>query len=156
MKNTTPRTWLFAIVVTLAAATFITFTGWLLASPADQITQAVTASGAPSVSKASADTFLNAFSSALVEADPGQTKAYVDAARKMRPDLSTQITAGATEVNDSAADSTTDDHHVSRHRRFVRICCRGHTLVLPPPVARHFLETHPGCMRGACHHPPSA
>ena len=130
---------------------FVTVTGWLLASPSDEINKALTSSGNADAKKASATAFLDAFTSALVQADESQTSAYVTAAQQLRPDLKDQIAAAATQANTASDDASSDsDHHVSGHRKKVKICCRGHTLVLPPKVARHYLETHPQCTRGPC------
>src|ERR1041385_3477558 len=38
MKTNTPQTWLAALCVGLIAACFVTVTGWLLASPSEEIT----------------------------------------------------------------------------------------------------------------------
>ncbi len=151
MKTKSPRTWLTALVVLFTVGLFITVTGWLLASPSDEISRAVVAGGRNNVKAANADQFINAFSSVLVGVDESESASYVAAAKKLRPDLSARITATAAEVDSALADPNTDDaERVSRHRRRVRICCDGHQFSLPPKKARHYLATHPECSRGPC------
>ncbi len=76
MKNKSSRNWAVALFVTLAACLFVTVTGWLFAapSPTQEITQAVAASGKQDVKKADPDTFLNAFSSVLVNTEAGKVR----------------------------------------------------------------------------------
>lgn len=151
MKTKSPRTWLSALVVIAAAALFITVTSWLLASPSQDIANAVAAGGKKDVKSADSKTFINAFSSVLVGVDEKESGAYVAAAKKLRPDLSPQITSAAAEVENAPQDTNTDDaERVSGHRRRVRICCDGHQFSLPPNKARHYLQTHPECSRGPC------
>ncbi len=151
MKTKTPRTWLAALVVLFAVAAFITVTGWLLASPSEEISKAVAASGKNNVKAASADQFINAFSSVMVGVDQEDSASYVAAAKKLRPDLAPRITSAAAEVDSDPGEGTTDGpDRVSGHRRRVRICCDGHQFSLPPKKARHFLQNHPECMRGPC------
>lgn len=151
MKTKTPRTWLAALVVLFAVGTFITLTGWLLASPSEEISKAVAASGRNNVKAASADQFINAFSSVLVGVDDEESASYVAAAKKLRPDLAPRITAAATEVDSDPGDNSTESPDwVSKHRRRVRLCCDGHQFSFPPRKARRYLRTHPECMRGPC------
>jgi len=160
MKAKTPRTWLAALLVGLIGACFVTVTGWLLASPSEQITKAVSAGGQPNIQQTDSDAFLDAFASVLVTVKKQDAAPYVAAATKMRPDLKDQISATSGEVYDAAKDGDEiDRHRVSRHRRKVPICCQCpnpnscHTLYFSPREAREFLEKHPQCMRGVC--PPS-
>ena len=151
MKSNTPRTWLAAILVGLVALCFITVTGWLLASPSDQITKAVSASGKTEVKQADADTFLDALSSVLVTVPQKESAPYVAAATKLRPDLKDGIKGTAEDVYGAAKDTNeTDRRRVSRHRRKVPICCHNHTIYLPPQQAQKYLEHHPECTSGVC------
>ncbi len=150
MKNNTPRTWLIATIVTLVAASFVSVTNWLLASPSEAISQAVSSSGATSVEQADADQFLDAVVSVLVGVNEEQSAPYVAAAVAARPDLKDQIMEMADEVNSPSDDDSADRHRVSHHRRRCRICYRGHTRNLPCRQARRFLQTHPRAMRGRC------
>jgi hypothetical protein len=151
MKSKVPRTWLAAILVGLVAVCFISVTGWLLASPSEEITRAVQASGKKEVKQAAADTFLDAFSSVLITVPQKESAPYVAAATKMRPDLKDGIKGTAEDVYGAAKDTDeTDRRRVSRHRRKVPICCHGHTIFLPPQQVEHYLEQHPECTRGAC------
>jgi hypothetical protein len=160
MKTNAPRTWLAALLVGLIAACFITVTGWLLASPSEEITKAVSASGKANVKQTNSDAFLDAFASVLVTVKKKDAAPYVAAATKMRPDLKDQISETSGEVYDAAKDTdAVDQQRVSRHRRKVPICCHCpnpnscHTLYFPPREARKFLEMHPQCMQGVC--PPT-
>jgi hypothetical protein len=153
MKINSPRAWIDVVVVTFAVALFVTVTSWLTASPSDEISQAVTTSGATNIKQATASSFLSAFTSVLARVDDNQMANYVAAAQKLRPDLKDQITAAANDFDLSDETAGNDDHHVSRHRRRVKICCNDrHTLVLPPWKARIYLHTHPECERGACNY----
>lgn len=152
MKKYSTQTWLTALAVTLVAAVYFTVTGWLLATPAQDISHAVNAAGADNVAKASADTFIDAFATVLVGVDENQTKDYVAAAEKLRPDLKGEIDSTVAEVSDQPTDTKTDCHRVSGHRHVVKICCNGHTIILPVRAARHYLACHPRCHRGVCHH----
>jgi hypothetical protein len=162
MKNNVPRTWFTSVIVALVGCLFVTVTGWLLASPAQDISSAVTSGGAKNVKAASADTFVNAFSSVLTGVDDEHSASYVAAAKQMRPDLSKQIDAAANEVENGPSDnSPNEDRRVSRHRRRVPVCCFHHndyhTVFIPQQGVQHFLATHPMCRRGTCashwHHP---
>ncbi|MBA3960634.1 MAG: hypothetical protein H0X40_01875 [Chthoniobacterales bacterium] len=152
MRTKSSSTWLTLLLVVLAAGMFVTVTGWLLASPADDISQAVTSGGKKDVKAADADSFVNAFSSVYVGVEDEKADAYIDAAKKLRPDLAERITSAAAEVDNAPADPNTGvDRRVSRHRHRVQICCSMHTLYLPAKKARYFLATHHTCHRGACH-----
>ena len=151
MKQNAPRTWLAALVISLAAALFVTITGWLLASPSEEITKALSSGGIADVKRADANSFLDAFSSVLVGVDKSETASYVAAAQKLRPDLSRQINAAASEVESDSGDVGPDDSdRVSGHRRRCTICHNHHTLILPCKKARRHLEHHPGDTRGPC------
>jgi hypothetical protein len=134
----------------LAAALFVTVTGWLLASPPDEIKQAVSVTGTGNVKNAAPDAFLDAFSSVLVGVDQSKSAAYVSAAQQLRPDLKEDINVVAAEVASGSADTDDDRHRVSRHRRRCTICLNNHTLHLPCNAARHHLEHHPHDYRGPC------
>ena len=149
MKARSSRTWLGFVLVTLAAALFVTITGWLLASPSEDIKNAVSVNGTADVKTAKSDAFLDAFASVLVRVDQGKTGSYVAAAQQLRPDLSDQIATVADEVDSGSANSD-DDRHVSQHRRRCTICHNNHTLHLPCNAARHHLEHHPHDYRGPC------
>jgi hypothetical protein len=153
MKSNAPQTWFAAILVALVAAFFVTLTGWLLASPSEEITKAVSATGAKSVKQANPDQFLNAVASVLVGVDQKRSAPYVTAAVQARPDLKDQIMATAAEVDSGNMDGDAADSHVSQHRRRCTICHQGHTLTLPCKAARMHLEHHPGDTRGPC--PPT-
>ncbi len=151
MKPNTPRTWLAALLVGLVAVCFITITGWLLASPSEEITKAVSANGKANVKQADAKTFVDALSSVLVTVKQKDSAPYVAAAVKMRPDLKDQIAATTADVyGANTASDETDRRRVSRHRRKVPICCHNHTIYLPPQQVEHYLEQHPECTRGVC------
>ena len=152
MRTTSSRTWFTLLVVVLAAGLFVTVTGWLLASPAEDISHAVAAGGKKDVKAADADSFVNAFSSVYVGVEDEKADAYIDAAKKLRPDLADRITAAADEVDNAPADPHRGaDRRVSRHRHRVVICCAMHTLYLPREKARYYLATHRTCHPGACH-----
>lgn len=154
MKTKPPRTWLYAIVVSLVAAVFVTVTGWLLASPSEEITSAISANGTRNVKQANANTFLDAFASVLVAVDKKGSTPYIAAAVKLRPDLKVQIAETATDIYSGADDEDAgSDRRVSGHRRRCKICHNGHTLTLPCKAARHHLQHHPGDTRGPC--PPT-
>jgi hypothetical protein len=157
MKPNAPRTWPVALLLILCALCFVSVTGWLLASPSDEISQAVAAGGTKEVKQADADTFLDALASVLVTVPKKESPAYVAAATEMRPDLKAGIQNEAAEVYGGANDTDdADKRRRSRHRRKVPICCHCpnpdscHTLYLPPREARAFLEKHPECRRGVC------
>ncbi len=151
MKTNTPRTLLVTILVGLVAVCFISVTGWVLASPSEEISQAVSASGKKDVKQADADTFLDAVSSVLVAVPQNSSAPYVAAATKMRPDLKEQINAAAQEVYaDPGKAGDVDRHRVSRHRRRCTICHNGNTLTLPCHAASHHLQHHPGDTSGPC------
>lgn len=165
MSTKTPRTWLASLLVVLVGCLFITVTGWLFATPAQEITTAVTSSGAQNVRSAPADSFVSAFTSVLSSADENQSAAYVATAKKMRPELSTQIDTAATEVETGPTDNDPNERHrVSRHRRRVPVCCvdedggdrqrphetEYHTIYIPQSKVVQFLATHPHCRRGTC------
>ncbi len=156
MKTKSPQTWLYALVASLAAALFVSVTSWLLASPLEQISNAVSANGATSVKQANADAFVDAVSSVLVTVKQKDSASYVAAAVTLRPDLKDQVAAAAQDVYSAPTDNDEADRtRVSRHRHEVPICCQCptsscHTIFLPPRKAREFLERHPQCMRGAC------
>ena len=164
MKKLTPRTWLPTLIVALSACLFFTVTGWLIASPAEDIEAAVSLSGAENVKTAKADSFVDAFSSVLVGVDEKQSTAYVTAAKQMRPDLSKEIDAAARDVSSGPSDSdSADRHRVSRHRQRVPVCClyhnTYHTVYIPQQGVQEFLSHHPNCRRGTCashgHNPQS-
>jgi hypothetical protein len=108
-KNLTARRFSIGVflAVVIAAAGF--FPGNLQASPSDEISRAVLAAGAASVTQADASTFIQAFSSVVVRAKTKDIAAYVTAAIKLRPDLAGQITVAALKahrrnVNDVSCD----------------------------------------------------
>ncbi len=157
MKSKTPRTWLAALLFACSALLFLSVTGWLLASPAEEINKAVAASGKKDAKQADADTFLDAVTSVLVAVPKKESAPYVAAATKMRPDLKADIAAEAAGVYGAAVDTDQADHRRrSRHRRKVAICCQCpnpdscHTLYFSPREARDFLAQHPNCERGVC------
>jgi hypothetical protein len=86
-----PKTTIIAVAATVV---FSIVASSIQAAPADDIQRAVAKSGAQSVSAASADVFLHAFSSVVVRAR-GNAAAYVAAAIAMRHDLAPQITVAA-------------------------------------------------------------
>lgn len=153
MKSNTPRIWLTALLVSLVALSFVFVTGWLLASPSEEINQAVVASGAKSVKQANPEQFLDAVASVLVGVDQKQSASYVAAAVQARPDLKDQIMATAEEVDSGNTEGDAAKTHVSQHRRKCKICHHGHTLTLPCHAARKHLLHHPRDTRGPC--PPT-
>jgi len=86
-----PKITIIAVVATVVLSIVASS---IQAAPSDDIQRAVAKAGAPSVSAASADTFLHAFSSVVVRAR-GNAAADVAAAIAMRPDLASQITVAA-------------------------------------------------------------
>ena len=70
-------------------------TPFLTAAPADDISRAVTSTGANAVNSATAAQFAKAFTAVVARANAQQTPQYVTAAIKLRPDLAPQITAAA-------------------------------------------------------------
>ncbi|HEY3662830.1 MAG TPA: hypothetical protein VGL24_06720 [Chthoniobacterales bacterium] len=160
MKIHTPRTWLAAMLLGLSALCFVSVTSWLLASPSEEITKAVAASGKTDAKQADANTFLDALSTVLVTVPKKESAPYVAAATKMRPDLKADIQSEAAAVYDAPNDTDAGDRRRrSRHRRKVPICCQCpnpdscHTLYFSPREAREFLEKHPNCRIGEC--PPN-
>jgi hypothetical protein len=89
--NSKPKTTIIAVVATVVLSIVASS---IQAAPADDIQRAVARSGAPSLSAASPDVFLHAFSSVVVRAR-GNAAAYVAAAIAMRHDLAPQITVAA-------------------------------------------------------------
>jgi hypothetical protein len=89
--NSKPKITIIAVVATVVLSIVASS---IQAAPADDIQGAVARAGAPSVSAASADVFLHAFSSVVVRAR-GNAAADVAAAIAMRPDLAPQITVAA-------------------------------------------------------------
>src|SRR5438067_5142957 len=89
--NSKPK--ITAIIISAIVATCIAASA-IQAAPSDDIQRAVARAGAPSVSAASPDVFLHAFSSVVVRAR-GNAAAYVAAAIAIRHDLAPQITAAA-------------------------------------------------------------
>jgi hypothetical protein len=150
MKTNSPKTWFVSLIVAVSAAVFLTVTGWLLASPTDEIIKALAASGAKSVAAAKPDAFVNAFTAVLVQTDENETASYVAAAEKLRPDLKDRIKAVAVAVDSAPIDENSDSHDVSPHRHHVKVCCHGHTLTFLQHRARLFLESHPECHEGPC------
>ncbi len=151
MKTNSPRTWLGAILVTLAAVAFVTQTGWLVASPSEDIAKAVKASGASSVKQANANQFLDAVASVLVGIDKQQSKVYVAAAVQARPDLRDQIAATAVELSSGGEGADGTDTHVSGHKQRCTICHKGkNTLTLPCKAAQNHLQNHPQDYSGPC------
>ena len=150
MKSNAPRTWLAAILLGLVAVCFISVTGWLIASPSEEISKAVSASGAASVKQANPNQFLNAVAVVLAGVDQKHSASYVAAAVQVRPDLKDQIMATAADVAGNDTEGDAADAHVSQHRRRCTICHQGHTLHLPCNAARKHLEHHPGDTRGPC------
>lgn len=157
MKTNTPRTWFAVALFLFAGLLFVSVAGWLLASPSEEISQAVAASGKKDAKQADAETFLDAFSTVLVKVPKKESAPYVAAATQLRPDLKADIQGEATEVYGGANDTDEGDRRRrSRHRRKVPICCQCpnpdscHTLYFSPKEAREFLEKHPECMRGVC------
>jgi hypothetical protein len=154
MNAKSPRTWLYAILVSLAVAEFVSVTNWLPASPSDEISRAVSADGTANIRQANADVFLDAFASIIAAVDQKTSPPYVEAALKLRPDLKDQIADTATEIYAAPEDSESDpDNHVSQHRRRCKICHHGHTLTLPCHAAHNILRHHPEDTRGPC--PPT-
>jgi hypothetical protein len=151
MKTTSPRTWFGFILVIAATILFVTASQWLLASPANEIAKAVASGGNPDVKKASGPDFIDAFASVLVQTDHGHSASYVAAAQQMRPDLSNEIAAAASDMEAETDDATNDeDQRVSQHRRKCKVCHHGHTIVLPCSQVPKFLEHHPEDTRGPC------
>ena len=149
MNPTTSRTLFGALAVSLAAGLFIAASS-PVASPSEEITRAVSASGAPSVKQADANTFLDAFSSILVSVDRKHAAAYIDAAKKMRPDLNDRIVAAATDIA-STDTNTGETNQVSQHARRCKVCCGDHTKIIYCSNVNQYLRQHPNCVRGACH-----
>jgi len=89
--NSKPKITIIAVIATVVLSIVASS---VQAAPADDIQRAVATAGAPSVSAASADVFLHAFSSVVVRAR-GNAAAYVAAAIAMRHDLAPQITVAA-------------------------------------------------------------
>jgi hypothetical protein len=81
----------FAVVI----AALGLFPASIQATPADEISRAIIAAGAPSVKEADAATFLKGFSSVIVRPTCQDIAAYVTAAVKLRPDLVSAITVAA-------------------------------------------------------------
>jgi hypothetical protein len=81
------------LAVVIAAAGF--FPGNVQASPSDEISRAVLAAGASSVTQANASTFTQAFSSVVIRVKCKDIAPYITAAIKLRPDLAAQITVAA-------------------------------------------------------------
>lgn len=155
MKKIPLRNWITPLIVLVAACVFITVTGWLLANPSQEITQAVSANGKKNVKAADADSFLDAYSSVLETADEDQTPDYVAAAKKLRPDLSEQIDETTAEVESAPEDTnSTDRNRVSGHNQRVAVCCHhngaDHTVYIPRKGVDEFLSKHPNCHRGRC------
>jgi len=150
MKSNTPRTWLAAILVGLVAVCFITVTGWLLASPSEEIAAAVSSSGAQSVKQANPEQFLNAVASVLVGVDKKQSGPYVAAAVQARPDLKARIMATVAEINSNATTVDTGNNDVSQNQRKCKVCHKGHTITIPCKQVDKFLQQHPGATRGPC------
>lgn len=151
MKTKSPHALLSVLIVALAAAVFFTVTGWLLASPSQDITKAVTASGQKNVKAASADAFMNAFSSVLVGVDEKDSAAYVAAAKKLRPDLASGIAAAAAKSESApSAGASAENRKVSKNRRKCDVCHRGHIISIPCDKVDKFLANHPGDTRGPC------
>jgi hypothetical protein len=90
--NSKPKTIAISIAAIVAMSIVVSS---MQAQPSDEIQRAVAAAGAPSVSQASADTFLHSFSSVLVRSRGKDVPAYVSTAVTMRPDLAPQITVAA-------------------------------------------------------------
>jgi hypothetical protein len=151
METRSPRTWLGVVVVGLVLTLFVTVTGWLLASPSQDIAAAVSSSGARSVKDAKPDQYLNAVASVLAGVDRKRAALYVAAAVQARPDLKDSIMATAAEMSADEAGGDGSDKHVSKHRRMCTICHNGHvTLTLPCKAAREHLEHHPRDTKGPC------
>ena len=91
IMNSKPKTTIIAVVATVVLSIVASS---IQAAPSDDIQRAVAKAGAPSVSAASPDVFLHAFSSVVVRAR-GNAAAYVAAAIAMRHDLAPQITVAA-------------------------------------------------------------
>lgn len=64
-------------------------------SPAEEITRAISASGAPNVNQADATVFIKAFSSILVRTKQKDVPEFVSAAIKLRRDLAPRIVVAA-------------------------------------------------------------
>lgn len=79
----------------LAGLVLIGSASLLLATPAEEITHAVSAGGAAQVGDASAERFLVAYNAVIARVNLRQLPDYVTAAIRLRPDLSTQITTAA-------------------------------------------------------------
>jgi hypothetical protein len=105
IMNSKPK--ITAIIMSAIVATCIVASS-VQAQPSDEIRRAVAAAGAPSVSQASADTFLHAFSSVVVRAR-GNVPAYVAAAIATRPDLAPQITVAALRAHRTGRNKVTGE-----------------------------------------------
>ena len=103
--NTKPKITLISIAATAVICLVVSS---LQAAPSDDIQRAVARSGAPSVSAASPDVFLHAFSSVAVR-NRGNAAAYVAAAIAMRSDLASQITAAALRAHRPGAKKTAEE-----------------------------------------------
>jgi hypothetical protein len=95
MTNLNARSFSIAAILALAIAALGVFPGTAHASPSDDVSRAVLAAGAPSVAQATANTFIQGFSSVAVRAKSSNIAAYVTAAVKLRPDLASAITIAA-------------------------------------------------------------
>ena len=76
-----------------------------LASPSDDLIQAVSRGGSASVEEASASQFLHAFAAVLVRAKPKEVVWYINAAVKLRPDLADRIVVVALNARRSDMES---------------------------------------------------
>jgi len=94
-----PGTGRFAVALSFLCATCT------IATPTDDLTQALAVAGAASVRQASPDDFLRAFTAILVRAKSRDVPAYVGAAVKLRPDLAGKIVFAALNTRRSKVDS---------------------------------------------------
>lgn len=79
----------------LAGFVFISSASLLVATPADEIARAVRTGGAAQVGDASPERFLVGYTAVISRANLRELPDYVTAAIRLRPDLSTQITASS-------------------------------------------------------------
>ena len=85
----------FASTLLAAVTLFCLNTANLTAAPADEISRAVSASGASNLAAATPAQFVKAFSATLTRVKDDRLPQYVTAAIGLRPDLAPQITAAA-------------------------------------------------------------
>lgn len=94
-KNLIARRFSAAAFLAVIVAVTGPFSATAQASPADEISRAVIAAGAPSVKAADAATFARGFTAVVIRIKCPNIAPYVTAAIKLRPDLAPQITVAA-------------------------------------------------------------